>query len=348
MLELKKLAYVIAIAVELCCPSPMHAANDPYATELHESRRLLDAVKVSAALPHLMKAVAMKPNDYRGYVMRSECYRRLSNLDQALLDANKAIALNPNVGDGYYERASIYQWQRRSNEARRDLQKAAGLGHKQAQQFLAVLGPPASEFEEAWDQAAREPDNDKAIVLYNKAINLKPNCRATVYWRRGQRYAAKHLYGEAILDYSEAIKRDPDWSIPYIARGRAYEAGGQKSQAEKDFDRALALPAEEYDGRLERSQLELKRGKYEDAIEDANVAIYESSQNTDAYLVTGEAYSKLGHFEKAAAEYTKAINNSDTYMHSMFLGLRASMYDKLHRTQDAAKDRALAKKKKSS
>jgi Flp pilus assembly protein TadD len=48
-------------------------------------------------------------------------------------------------------------------------------------------------------------------------------------------------FGAAVADYTEAIRLSPNDSAAYHARGRVYEAKGEKAKAEADFAEAKRL-----------------------------------------------------------------------------------------------------------
>ena len=64
----------------------------------------------------------------------------------------------------------------------------------------------------------------------------------------------KKEYDKAIVDYTEAIRLNPDLAIAHHNRGREYEDGGDRARAVVDYERALEL-----DPKLEPSTRSLER-----------------------------------------------------------------------------------------
>jgi tetratricopeptide (TPR) repeat protein len=68
-------------------------------------------------------------------------------------------------------------------------------------------------------------------------------CPWSVAWLSKQAYDAHaaERYDEAIERYSEIIRRDPNNAWAHLSRGRAYQAIGEKGNAELDLRRAHEL-----------------------------------------------------------------------------------------------------------
>ncbi len=82
-------------------------------------------------------------------------------------------------------------------------------------------------------------DHDEAIADYSQAIRLNPNS-AQPFYNRGLSYANKGDYRGAIADFDRALAVEPDASL-HVARGAANEELGNIPEARADYRRALAL-----------------------------------------------------------------------------------------------------------
>jgi tetratricopeptide (TPR) repeat protein len=58
---------------------------------------------------------------------------------------------------------------------------------------------------------------------------------AAFYVRRGNDYAKKGQYDEAISDYNKALEINPRYAEAYCGRGLAYDNKGQYDQAISDY-----------------------------------------------------------------------------------------------------------------
>ncbi len=81
---------------------------------------------------------------------------------------------------------------------------------------------------------------DEAIRDYGQAIRLDPDY-AEAFNSRGVAYDRKGLYDEAIRDYGEAIRLDPDYAEAFNNRGIAYSDKRLYDEALRDFSEAMRL-----------------------------------------------------------------------------------------------------------
>ncbi len=79
---------------------------------------------------------------------------------------------------------------------------------------------------------------DNAIDDYTEAIKRNPN-DADAYYVRGTAYLAKGEFDNAIDDYTEAIKRKKDYAGAYYVRGTAYVAKGDVYNAISDYNTTI-------------------------------------------------------------------------------------------------------------
>lgn len=77
----------------------------------------------------------------------------------------------------------------------------------------------------------------------NEAINRGQEYqkRAAEFRARGQKDLAVKGLGQAIAEYTQAIRVDPKHSTAYVLRARAYEEIGEEGKAEADLAKARGL-----------------------------------------------------------------------------------------------------------
>ena len=83
-------------------------------------------------------------------------------------------------------------------------------------------------------------DYDNAITQFNEAIRLDPNY-VDAYANRGEAYRMKGQYDMAIKDLDNAIRLNSNFAFAYACRGVAYSQQGQKDLATKDLEKAISL-----------------------------------------------------------------------------------------------------------
>ena len=91
--------------------------------------------------------------------------------------------------------------------------------------------------------------HEEAIADYDEAIRLEPDY-AEAYNHRGIARRNLERYEEAIADYDEAIRLRPDFISTYYDRARANMKLGDASKARQDFMTTLALAQEKGDEKL--------------------------------------------------------------------------------------------------
>jgi tetratricopeptide (TPR) repeat protein len=135
---------------------------------------------------------------------------------------------------------------------------------------------------------------------------------------RGNAYARRGEFDRAIADHSEAIRLKPNDVDSYYNRGYTYSHKGDHERAIADYTTGIELDAN--NSRLwgQRCWSRAIIGRQlQEAIDDCNRANSLSPRIPQIFAYRGLAYSKLGQFDKALADYdaaltaTKNPNNAD-------------------------------------
>ena len=81
---------------------------------------------------------------------------------------------------------------------------------------------------------------EEAIAQFNEAIRLDPQL-TNAYYKRGNAYDDLGQYERAIQDYDEAIRLDPQYADAYANRAIAHTILGEEVAAQKNLARAVEL-----------------------------------------------------------------------------------------------------------
>ena len=71
--------------------------------------------------------------------------------------------------------------------------------------------------------------------------NVSEQARRTSFANRGQAYQSEGKLDNAIADYSQAIRIDPQYAYAYANRGSAFQQKGDFNSATDDYNRAITL-----------------------------------------------------------------------------------------------------------
>ena len=152
----------------------------------------------AAAIDVCTSIINLDPTNDGAFVNRGIAYRRLGDLQHALRDYDQAIRLNPQAADAFNNRGNTYR-------------------------ALAEL--------------------DKAISDYNEAIRLNPDY-AHAYNNRGVIFLETGEPALAAADFAHAIDCDPGYANAYRNRGLARTDQRLFDEAIDDFEQAFKLNPE--------------------------------------------------------------------------------------------------------
>jgi tetratricopeptide (TPR) repeat protein len=129
---------------------------------------------------------------------------------------------------------------------------------------------------------------------------------AEVYFETAQKKAKfDDAIEEAIAEYSEAIRLNPDYADAYHNRGNLYVRKADIESALFDFDRAIELNPEFAKAYFNRGLTHHNSQNYAKAVIDYTKAISLDSKLAFAYNNRGEAYFALGNYQQALEDFRK-------------------------------------------
>ena len=114
---------------------------------------------------------------------------------------------------------------------------------------------------------AGQRDMDNALIDFDQAIRLQPDL-VSAYVARGAVYATKQQYDLAIADGDMVVRLAPKIAASYLARAGFYLAKKDYAHAEADYDQAIALQPESPQAYGARAQLFETQHQWDKAIRD--------------------------------------------------------------------------------
>ena len=152
----------------------------------------------------------------------------------------------------------------------------------------------------------RQGKYEEALADYNEAIRIDPQ-DALAYYNRGTTKGALDRHQEAIHDFDQAIRLKPQEALAYDNRGTAKGTLGQLQEAIDDFDQAISLNPQHVTAYYNRGTAKGRLGRFQEAIDDFDQAIRINPKSALAYNNRGNAKSALGRQEEAIVDYSEAI-----------------------------------------
>jgi tetratricopeptide (TPR) repeat protein len=167
---------------------------------------------------------------------------------------------------------------------------------------------------------------DEAIADFNQAIKLEPNF-PLAFNERGRAWMEKAEYQKAIADLNEAIRLEPKFQLAYNNRGAVWSRMEEHDKAIEDFNKAIKLYPKFRSAYSNRGYSWLNKGDTDRAIADYNKAIQIEPKNGSNYTDRGYAWERKGEYDKAIADFTEAIKLDPAHTLS-YVGLCVSWYKK--------------------
>jgi tetratricopeptide (TPR) repeat protein len=160
---------------------------------------------------------------------------------------------------------------------------------------LTLLVPAAghaTDFE-LCDQLAKDPDEGIAACTRLLAPGVAGVNQAAVY-------------DNAIADFTEAIQRDPKFTLAFQNRGRAWHKKAEYDRAIQDFREALRLDPKNAATFVDRGSSLLNKAEFDLALADFGQAVRLAPKYGLAYLARAEALSAKKNYKAALADLNQA------------------------------------------
>jgi len=180
---------------------------------------------------------------------------------------------------------------------------------------LVAFAPLAfADSKKDWDDCA-STDPDRSIKGCNAIISRGKETKvnlAIAHYNRGNDYQSKGNHDQAIADYAQSIKLDPQASA-YNNRGYSYSRKGEYDAAIADYDQALKLKPDHQFANYNRGWAYSAKGDHVHALMDYNRAVARNPDDAVSYNDRGHSYAEIGDLDNALADFDKAITLKADY-----------------------------------
>jgi len=194
----RKMIFVYSAIVLLVLFVPVAKAKQ-YAVEFVQGEAALNHNDPNAAIPHLQKYVAARPEDAEGHALLGSAFQDASRYDEAIPEFERALAIEPDSPDVEVNLAKIYAYQRKTDKALPLFARGMPRVEPDAPAFYlyAFALYNSARFTEAESNLRRaiqlDPKNAEQHRLLGEVLSLEnKDDEAAAEWKR-----AKQLDAEA-------------------------------------------------------------------------------------------------------------------------------------------------------
>jgi tetratricopeptide (TPR) repeat protein len=155
-------------------------------------------------------------------------------------------------------------------------------------------------------------DPDKALADYNEAARLGAGLDGATYVSRALALRQKGEREEAMKDFDAAIATLPDDGWVYSKRAAAFAEDGNLDGALADYVKAVELTPKNIGLRLALAETYLQRNNNQKAITQATIVLQINASSVHAYVDRAKAYAQLGLDFQANADLDAATELKNT------------------------------------
>ena len=151
-----------------------------------------------------------------------------------------------------------------------------------------------------------------AVIDYTEAIKINPNV-SQLYNNRGIAKISLNDYYGSIADFSQSILLNPVYSQAYKNRGQAKAELGDYTNAIIDYTTAIGINPKYFEAYNDRGTAKGKIKDYYAAISDFSKALEINPRFSQAYNNRGLAKAYLNDYQGAILDFTVAVENNPEY-----------------------------------
>lgn len=184
----------------------------------------------TAAIADYTEAIRLDPDLPYVHYNRGLLYFQLGDYEKSLADNTEAIRVRPTHAQAYHNRGTAKRHLGDIEGALQDFARSIELENPERVLSHECIGRIF----------LKKRDMDKAISHFSEAIQLGTAFAGT-YASRGYAYAELKQYELAIMDYQEAIRRNPDLADAHYDLAEVYRDIGDEDKAAEHAKRAQEL-----------------------------------------------------------------------------------------------------------
>jgi tetratricopeptide (TPR) repeat protein len=172
-----------------------------------------------------------------------------------------------------------------------------------------------------------------SVTLLLGACARDPQKAKAKYLAEGQKYMKKGQYGDASVEFRNALRLDPRFVDAYYQLAQADLAQRDWQGAYASLAKAIELDPGRMDARLDRGRLYLSARDFDKAVEEANSILKGEPKNVGAHQLLGAALIGQGQPDQALESFSRVAellpNEASSYVNLALVEIS------LHRPADA-------------
>jgi tetratricopeptide (TPR) repeat protein len=172
-----------------------------------------------------------------------------------------------------------------------------------------------------------------SVALLFSSCAKNPQKAKARYLALGQDYMKKGQYGDAAIEFRNALRLDPRFVDAYYQLAQADLAQSDWTAAYASLEEAIDLDPSRLDARLDRGRLYLAAREFDKAEDEANSILKQESNNVAAHQLLGAALIGEQKQDQALAAFSKVTelrpNDPSAYVNMALVEIS------LHRSTDA-------------
>ena len=253
-------------------------------------------------------------------INRALAHAAAGDTDAAIVDCTAALRSDPKFSLAFNNRGLAYLMKNDPVRALDDFNRALSVLRSTTKEPLIIFWPDTVSTQRAMiltnigTAELRKNDIKAAILNFTNALKQDPQYYLSRYML-GRAYEETGEIDSAIQQYNQALKTNPGFSEALYAQGVLHDRRKEQDIAISYFDRAIAVDNSQAAYYLGRGQTLEEKGEINRAIADYTWAISLSPRLAVAHFLRGNAYLRQGKDDpktlaKAIIDLTAALGGT--------------------------------------
>jgi len=279
---------------------------DNYVAHNNLGNALLEKGEATQAIPHLQKALEIKPEYPEAENNLGKALAHEGKEDQAISCYEKAIETRPDFAEAQNNLGTALLKKGRADEAIAHYQKAIGIK------------PDLAELHYGLGNALlQKGEVNEALGSYKKSLELNPGY-AEARYGMGLALFQNGKVDEAVESYQKAIENNPDYADPENNLGNVLMQKGEIDQAILHYQRAAEIKPGLAAIRYNLGGALLQKGRMDEAVASYQKAVEIDPNYADAGYKLGNLLLQRGQTEQAIPCFQKALQSKPDFVEAHY------------------------------